>query len=133
MLYRGEARATALGILFGVFGAATMVAPALVSVFGPGGPEIQAFALCAAAALLGVWATRRWLPDLPGALPYQRLLIATTALWAFGVFAAVDGLVQAEPWLVLSAASSSSPGSERGGSRDGRPRRASGSDRAAPR
>ena len=64
-----------------------MVAPAVVSVFGPGGPEIQAFALCAAAALLGVWATRRWLPDLPGALPYQRLLIATTALWAFGVVA----------------------------------------------
>jgi MFS family permease len=101
VLYRGEARATALGILFGVFGAATMVAPALVSVFGPDGPEIQAFALCAAAALLGVWATRRWLPDLPGALPSQRLLIATTALWAFGVVAAVDGLAQAEPWLVL--------------------------------
>jgi MFS family permease len=100
-LYRGEARATALGILFGVFGAAGMIGPALVGVFGPHGPEVQAFALCAAAAVLGVWATRRWLPDLPGALPSQHLLIATTALWAFGVVAAADGLAQVEPALVV--------------------------------
>ncbi len=100
-LYRGEARATALGILFAVFGATTLVAPVLVSVFGPGGPEIQAFALCAAVALVSVPATRRWLPDLPGALPSQRLTITTTALWAFGVIAVVDGLAQLEILLVL--------------------------------
>ena len=101
VLYRGEARATALGILFAVFGAASIIGPTLVGLFGPGGPEVQAFALCAAVSLLGVWATRRWLPDLPGALPGQRLVIATTALWAFGIVAAVDGLAQAEWWLVL--------------------------------
>jgi len=48
-------------------------------------------------ALVAVWATRRWLPDLPGALPSQRLTVATTALWAFGVDEAVDGLVQLDP------------------------------------
>ena len=103
-LYRGEARATALGILFAVFGAATIVGPALLTVFGPEGPEIQAFALCAAVALVAVWVVRRWLPDLPGALPSQRLLIATTALWAFGVVALVDGLAQLEPALVVLGA-----------------------------
>jgi len=100
-LYRAEARATALGILFAVYGGATVLAPVLVGVFGARGPEIQAFALCAAVALVAVWATRRWLPDLPGALPSQRLTVATTALWAFGVVAAVDGLVQLEMWLVV--------------------------------
>jgi DHA2 family multidrug resistance protein-like MFS transporter len=104
VLYRGEARATALGILFAVFGAASILAPALLGLFGPGGPEIQAFGLCAAVALAGVWATRRWLPDLPGALPGQRLLIATTALWAFGIVAAADGIAQEEWWLALLGA-----------------------------
>ena len=101
VLYRGEARATALGVLFAVFGAASIIGPTLVGLSGPGGPEIQAFGLCAAVALLGVLATRHWLPDLPGALPGQRLAIATTALWAFGIVAAVDGLAQAEWWLVV--------------------------------
>jgi MFS family permease len=101
VLYRGEARATALGILFAVFGAASIIGPTLVGLFGPGGPEFPAFGLCAIVALAGIWATRRWLPDLPGALPGQRLLIATTALWAFGIVAAVDGLAQAEWWLAI--------------------------------
>jgi len=103
-LYRQETRATALGILFAVYGAGSVLAPTLVTIFGPEGPEIQAFALCAGFALAAVWATSRWLPDLPGAQPSQRPFIAATALWAFGVVVAVDGLVQLESWLLVSGA-----------------------------
>ena len=96
-LYRGTARATALGILFGVYGAAGMIGPVLLTVFGPHGPEVQAFALCAAAAVAGVWAVRRWMPDLPGASRAQRATVITTAVWAFGIVVAVEGVARAEP------------------------------------
>jgi DHA2 family methylenomycin A resistance protein-like MFS transporter len=99
LLYRGEPRATALGVLFTVYGATTLLAPAL-STLGTGLPEILALLLCAAAALLALWATHRWLPALPPAPSSHRRTIVLTAVWAFGVVAAVDGLVQAEPWLV---------------------------------
>jgi DHA2 family methylenomycin A resistance protein-like MFS transporter len=104
MAYRGGERATALGILFAVYGATTALAPALVSVFGATGPEVQAFALCAAVAVVGMWTTHRFMPDLPGALISQRLLIVTTALWAFGVVALVTGLLEQEPSVIVIGA-----------------------------
>ncbi len=103
-LYRGTARATALGILFGVYGAATMLAPVLLTIFGPHGPEVQSFALCAAVSIAAVWAVRRWMPDLPGATRAQRLTVVTTALWAFGIVVAVEGVATFEPLPVAVGA-----------------------------
>lgn len=100
VVYRGPERATALGLLFAVYGATTALAPFLVTVFGSPGPEIQAFGLCAIVALLAIWTTQRWMPDLPGAERGQRLLIVTTVLWAFGVVTVVIGLIDWEPWLM---------------------------------
>jgi MFS family permease len=97
ILYQGTARATALGFLFAVYGATTILAPTLVTIFGPHGPEVQAFGLCALAALVAIYAVTHWLPDLPGALPTQRRLIVTTVLWAFGVIVITANLVQLEP------------------------------------
>ena len=95
-LYAGETRGTAIGILLAAYGAATFLAPILPTIFGPTGPEIQAFALCAALSLAAFFVSKRHLPALPGALPEQRLVIVSTALWAIGIVIAVDGLVQAE-------------------------------------
>jgi MFS transporter, DHA2 family, multidrug resistance protein len=102
VMYRGPERATALGLLFAVYGATTALAPFLVTVFGSHGPELQAFALCAGVAVVGIFTTQRWMPDLPGAERGQRLLILTTGLWAFGVIAVVMGLIENEPVLILA-------------------------------
>lgn len=99
-LYAGETRGTAIGILLAAYGAATFIAPILPTIFGPGGPEIQAFALCAGLSIAAFVVSKRHLPALPGALPEQRLTIVSTAIWAIGVVIAVDGLVQAEPWMI---------------------------------
>jgi MFS family permease len=107
MAYRKEARATALGIAYAVFGASTAAAPALILLFGADGPRVQAFVACALVALLAAWLSRRTLPDLPGATREQRPYIAATALWAFGVVAVVAALFQAGGpglvrWLVVA-------------------------------
>ena len=103
-LYRGEARATAIGVLLAAYGAATFASTILPTVFGPTGPEVQAFAVCALVCLLAIWAGRRWMPSLPGALASQRLTIVSTAMWAIGVVILVDGAVQAEgPFVVVGA------------------------------
>ena len=100
-LYRGETRGTAIGVLLAVYGAAAFAATILPTIFGPTGPEVQAFALCAVVCVLAVWASRRWMPDLPGALSSQRLTIVSTALWAIGLVILVDGVVQVEgPFVV---------------------------------
>lgn len=101
VVYRGPERATALGLLFAVYGATTALAPFLVTVLGSHGPEIQAFGLCAIVALIGIWTTQRFMPDLPGAERGQRMLIVTTVLWAFGVVVIVVGLIESEFDLAL--------------------------------
>ena len=101
VVYRGPERATALGILFAVYGATTALAPFLVTVFGSNGPEIQAFGLCALVAVVGIWTTQRFMPDLPGAERGQRLLIVTTGLWAFGVVIVATGFLDGAPLLML--------------------------------
>lgn len=103
-LYSGEARGTAIGILLAAFGAATFISPILPTIFGPTGPEAQAFAACAVVALLAIWASRRAMPDLPGALRSQRLTIVSTAIWAIGIVIAADGAIQSEWSLVILGA-----------------------------
>lgn len=103
VVYKGPERATALGLLFAVYGATTALAPFLVTVFGSHGPEIQAFGLCAIVAIIAIWTTQRFMPDLPGAERGQRMLIVTTVLWAFGVVMLVMGLITWEPvWMAVA-------------------------------
>jgi MFS family permease len=93
MTYRRAARATALGIVYAVYGAGSMVAPALALVNGPTGSPWPAFAVCAAAAGLAIVITAR-LPDLPGAARDHRAAIVAVAVFAFGVLALATGLLQ---------------------------------------
>jgi len=101
-LYRGDARGTAIGVLLAAYGAATFLSTILPTIFGPTGPEIQAFAACAIVAILALWACRRWMPDLPGAAASQRLTIVSTAVWAIGVVILVDGAVQDDGLLIVA-------------------------------
>jgi MFS transporter, DHA2 family, multidrug resistance protein len=93
MTYRRAARATALGIVYAVYGAGSMVAPALALVNGPAGSPWPAFAVCATAAGLAIVITAR-LPDLPGAARDHRAAIVAVAVFAFGVLALATGLLQ---------------------------------------
>jgi MFS family permease len=93
-LYRGEARGVAIGVLLGAYGVAQFLAAILLGVFGEHGPEVAAFGACVAVSLAAFVVSRRHLPALPGALPGQRLTIATTALWAWGVIIVAEGLLQ---------------------------------------
>ena len=98
LAYQGAARATALGVVYGVMGAAAAVPAPLLLLFAPDGTRMQAYlvaALVAGAAL--AWARRR-MPDMPGAERGQRPFIIGTALWAFGVVALVGGIVTSGAW-----------------------------------
>ncbi|MFN8622817.1 MAG: MFS transporter [Chloroflexota bacterium] len=93
MSYRGGARATALGAAYGVYGAATAIAPALALIKGATGSPWPAFVLCAVVALIAAAINRR-LPDLPGAERQHRPTIVAVALFSFGVVALVAALIQ---------------------------------------
>jgi MFS family permease len=93
MSYRGGARATALGAAYGVYGAATAVAPALALLNGAQGSPAPAFLLCAVVAVVAAL-VNRGLPDLPGAAPRHRPTIVAVALFSFGVVAVVAALIQ---------------------------------------
>jgi MFS family permease len=90
--YNGAARATALGIAYGVLGAATAVAPPILIALSPTVGRWPSFLLAAIAMLFAFWAVRRNVPDTPSSgLPLRA--IAPHALWAFGLLALTGGLV----------------------------------------
>jgi MFS family permease len=93
MTYRRAARATALGIVYAVYGAGALAAPALALVNGPTGSPWPAFAVCALAAAVAIVITAR-LPDLPGAAPDHRPAIIAVAVFAFGVLAIAAAILQ---------------------------------------
>lgn len=93
MTYRRAARATALGIVYAVYGAGALVAPALALVNGPTGSPWPAFAVCAIAAAVAIVITAR-LPDLPGASPDHRPVIIAVAVFAFGVLGLATAVLQ---------------------------------------
>jgi len=91
--FEGVARATAIGLAYGAYGAATAAAPVLLTLFGPTGSRAPAFAASAAAAIVAfAYARARW-HDLPTAGPAQRIAVFITAVWAFGIVVITAGLI----------------------------------------
>jgi hypothetical protein len=92
LVYRGPARATALGAAYGILGAATATWPALATINGPTGSSWPAFALCALVAVIA-WAINQRLPDMPSADHRHRPLMVAVASFSFGVVAIVASLI----------------------------------------
>ena len=104
--YEGIPRATALGFVYGAFGAGAAASPAVLTLFPklipsgePGVPSTftyetwLAYGLTALAAAVALWAAFRYVPRLPGNLPASPLLVAGVAVWAISVLAIVSGIV----------------------------------------
>ena len=91
--FEGVNRATAIGLAYGAYGAATAAAPVLLTLFGPTGSRAPAFAAAAAAAILAFVYSRRHWRDLPTAGPTQRAAVLITAVWAFGIVIITAGLI----------------------------------------
>jgi MFS family permease len=91
--YHGIARATAIGLAYGAFGAAGGAAPILLQlvpgVFAPA--FIASIATCA----IAIWLARARLPDLPRPTTAERPYVVGTAVWAFGIITITIGIT----WL----------------------------------
>ena len=103
--YEGVARATALGAVYAAYGAGSAAAPALLTLIVVRSPSADptvpagfafstwpAYAATAVAAGVSLWAARRWMPAIPGALPAPRRLVTAVAFWAIAVLAVVTGV-----------------------------------------
>ena len=93
--YSGTPRATALGVAFGVYGMGTATAPMMATLLGALGPYWPAYATALIAAVLALWAVRKWRPELPGELPISRKALASVGLWGVGLLAVITGLLTA--------------------------------------
>jgi MFS family permease len=91
--YQGVDRATAIGLAYGAYGAASAAAPVLLTLFGPTGSRVPAFAAAAAAAIIAFVYSRRHWRDLPTAGASQRITVLITAVWAFGIVVITAGLI----------------------------------------
>jgi DHA2 family multidrug resistance protein-like MFS transporter len=120
--YEGVPRATALGAVYAAYGAGSATAPALFTLLvvripssDPSVPDGYAFetwlayGAAALAALVALWAARRWVPAIPGSLPAPPRLVTAVAFWAIGVLAIVSGAsgltgaaVEVTPWVLLA-------------------------------
>jgi DHA2 family multidrug resistance protein-like MFS transporter len=90
--YRHQARATALGIVYAVFGATTAAAPVLAMVLGAAGPHWPAYVACGAMSLFALKFVRRFARTDRVHLADRRAS-GPVALFAFGVVALVAGLI----------------------------------------
>ncbi len=93
LAYDGAARATSLGVVYGVYGLGTATAPALTLMLGALGPYWPAYVVAAAVAAIGLYAVRRWRPELPGALPTSRSAAVVVGLWGIALLAVITGLL----------------------------------------
>jgi MFS family permease len=93
MRYQGIPRATAIGIAYGAYGAATAASPVLLSLFGPGGSRWPAYLAAAIAALVALSFVRTAWEDLPVTGRGQRVGIVATAIWAFGIVVITAGII----------------------------------------
>lgn len=91
--YEGATRATAIGLAYGAYGAATAAAPVLLTLFGPTGSHLPGFAAAAVAAVVAFAYSRRQWHDLPTAGPSHRAEVMVTAVWAFGIVVITAGLI----------------------------------------
>jgi MFS family permease len=104
--YEGIPRATALGFVYGAFGAGAAASPAVLTLFprllpsdDPAVPSAftfdtgLAYLLTAIAAGLAMWAAFRWMPAIPGTLPASRKFVVGVAVWAIGILAIASGVL----------------------------------------
>ena len=91
--YDGIPRATALGIAYAAYGAATAAGPILLTLFGPGGPMWPAFVAAAVASAIAIAAAQSGWQDLPAPARSDRRAIGATATWAFGVVLLATGII----------------------------------------
>jgi MFS family permease len=91
--YRGIARATAIGILYSVYGAATAAPPILLNLNGPDGSQWPAFAASTLVAAIALWVAFPRTPDLPAVAPERRSYVVATAVWAFAIVIVTVGIV----------------------------------------
>jgi MFS family permease len=88
--YHGIARATAIGLAYGAYGAAGAAAPILLQLI----PDQRAPAFLAAIAACGLafWFVRGRIPELPRPITAERPYVVATAIWAFGVITLTVGI-----------------------------------------
>ncbi len=83
--FRGVPRATAIGLAYAVYGAATGIGPTLLTLFGPDGSRWPAFLASGAAAAFALWVARSSVRNLEAARRSERPYVVGTAVWAFAV------------------------------------------------
>ncbi len=88
--YRGIARATAIGLAYGAYGAAGAAAPILLQLVP--GERAPAFLAAIAACALAFWFVRGLIPELPRPTVPERPYVIGIAIWAFGVISLTVGL-----------------------------------------
>ena len=91
--YDGIPRATAIGIAYAAYGAATAAGPILLTLFGPDGPTWPAFVAAAVASVVALAAARAGWHDLPVSARGDRRAIWATATWAFGIVLLASGII----------------------------------------
>jgi CRISPR-associated Cas5-like protein len=91
--YDGIPRATAIGIAYAAYGAATAAGPILLTLFGPDGPMWPAFIAAAVASVVALAAARAGWHDLPVPARGDRRAIWATATWAFGIVLLASGII----------------------------------------
>jgi DHA2 family multidrug resistance protein-like MFS transporter len=91
--YDGITRATAIGIAYAAYGAATAAGPILLTLFGPDGPTWPAFVAAAVASVVALAAARSGWRDLPVPARGDRRAIWATATWAFGIVLLASGII----------------------------------------
>jgi MFS family permease len=89
--YRGVARATAIGLAYGAYGASQGLGPALLQVL----PDSRwpAFAAAILACLIAIPVARRRLPDLARPTLVERPYVVATALWGLGIVTMTSGII----------------------------------------
>ncbi len=91
--YDGIPRATAIGIAYAAYGAATAAGPILLTLFGPDGPTWPAYIAAAVASVVALAAARSGWHDLPVPARGDRRAIWATATWAFGIVLLASGII----------------------------------------
>ena len=89
--YHGAARATAIGLAYGAYGAAGALGPILLQVIP--GERWPAFAAAIVACGLAFWIARPRVPDLPRPSTTERPYVVTTAVWGFGIVMVTTGAI----------------------------------------
>lgn len=88
--YTGVARATAIGIAYGAFGAAAAAAPILLQVIPD--QRAPAFLVSILACAVAIWLARGRIGELPRPTTPERPYVVGTAIWAFGIITVTVGL-----------------------------------------